>query len=84
MPLPYTDTVDLRRQRHDGFRLALVALFVLLVAAAMVGLAWRLELRALLYHWASLLGNKRWDGYTDWIHLSNTSASWPESTIGGD
>lgn len=52
-----------------GFGWPLVALFVLLVAAAMAELASAIPTAGALYHWASLLGNKRWGWYTAWINL---------------
>jgi amino acid transporter len=52
-----------------GFGWPLVALFCLLVAAAMAELASAIPTAGALYHWASLLGNKRWGWYTAWINL---------------
>src|SRR4051812_15509262 len=50
-----------------GFGWPLVALFCLLVAAAMAELASAIPTAGALYHWASQLGNKRWGWYTAWI-----------------
>lgn len=52
-----------------GFGWPLVALFVILVAASMAELASAIPTAGALYHWASLLGNKRWGWYTAWINL---------------
>jgi amino acid transporter len=52
-----------------GFGWPLVALFVLLVAAAMAELASAIPTAGALYHWAALLGSKRWGWYTAWINL---------------
>ncbi len=70
MPFPYTDTVSTYGGTGMmGFGWPLVALFVLLVAAAMAELASAIPTAGALYHWASLLGNKRWGWYTAWINL---------------
>ncbi|MEB3101617.1 amino acid permease [Ferviditalea candida] len=52
-----------------GIGWPLVALFVLLVAAAMSELASAIPTAGALYHWASILANKRWGWYTAWINL---------------
>ncbi|MGZ9585193.1 amino acid permease [Paenibacillus marinisediminis] len=52
-----------------GFGWPLVALFVMLIAASMAELASAIPTAGALYHWASLLGNKRWGWYTAWINL---------------
>lgn len=52
-----------------GIGWPLVAIFVLLIAAAMAELASAIPTAGALYHWASILGNKRWGWYTAWINL---------------
>jgi len=52
-----------------GFGWPLVALFCMLVASSMAELASAIPTAGALYHWASLLGNKRWGWYTAWINL---------------
>ncbi|GAX89044.1 amino acid permease [Effusibacillus lacus] len=52
-----------------GWGWTLVALFVLLIAASMAELASAIPTAGALYHWASVLGNKRWGWYTAWINL---------------
>ncbi|SEM73864.1 Amino acid transporter [Lihuaxuella thermophila] len=52
-----------------GFGWPLVALFCMMVAASMAELASAIPTAGALYHWASLLGNKRWGWYTAWINL---------------
>ncbi len=52
-----------------GFGWPLVALFVMFVAAAMAELASAIPTAGALYHWASILKNKRWGWYTAWINL---------------
>ncbi len=52
-----------------GFGWALVALFVLLVAASMSELASAIPTAGAIYHWAAILANKRWGWYAAWINL---------------
>lgn len=52
-----------------GFGWPIVAFFVLLVAASMAELASAIPTAGALYHWAAILGNKRWGWYTAWINL---------------
>ncbi|RKP54078.1 amino acid permease [Cohnella endophytica] len=52
-----------------GFGWPLVALFVMIVAASMAELASAIPTAGALYHWASILKNKRWGWYTAWINL---------------
>ncbi|WP_239615004.1 amino acid permease [Cohnella mopanensis] len=52
-----------------GFGWPLVALFVMIVAASMAELASAIPTAGALYHWASILRNKRWGWYTAWINL---------------
>ncbi|WP_409345663.1 amino acid permease [Paenibacillus sp. MBLB4367] len=52
-----------------GFGWSIVALFVLLIAAAMAELASAIPTAGALYHWASILAGKRWGWYTAWINL---------------
>lgn len=52
-----------------GFGWPLVALFVMIVAASMAELASAIPTAGALYHWASILWNKRWGWYTAWINL---------------
>lgn len=52
-----------------GWGWTIVALFVLLVAASMAELASAIPTAGALYHWASILANKRWGWYTAWINL---------------
>lgn len=52
-----------------GYGWPLVALFVLLIAAALAELASAIPTAGALYHWASVLANKRWGWYTAWINL---------------
>lgn len=52
-----------------GLGWSLVALFVLLIAASMAELASAIPTAGALYHWAAILGNKRWGWYTAWINL---------------
>lgn len=52
-----------------GFGWPLVALFVMIVAAAMAELASAIPTAGALYHWAAILRNKRWGWYTAWINL---------------
>lgn len=52
-----------------GLGWPLVTIFVLLVAAAMAELASAIPTAGALYHWAAILGNKRWGWYTAWINL---------------
>jgi amino acid transporter len=52
-----------------GIGWPLVAIFVLLVAASMAELASAIPTAGALYHWSSVLGNKRWGWYTAWINL---------------
>ena len=52
-----------------GFGWPLVALFVLFIAASMAELASAIPTAGALYHWASVLGGKRWGWYTAWINL---------------
>lgn len=52
-----------------GFGWPLVALFVILIAAAMAELASAIPTAGALYHWAAILGSKRWGWYTAWINL---------------
>lgn len=52
-----------------GFGWPIVALFVMFVAAAMAELASAIPTAGALYHWASILKNKRWGWYTAWINL---------------
>ncbi|MGO0060156.1 amino acid permease [Brevibacillus fluminis] len=52
-----------------GFGWPIVSLFVLLVAASMAELASAIPTAGALYHWAAILGSKRWGWYTAWINL---------------
>ncbi|MBY0084721.1 amino acid permease [Brevibacillus sp. M2.1A] len=52
-----------------GFGWTLVALFVILIAASMSELASAIPTAGALYHWAAILGSKRWGWYTAWINL---------------
>ncbi|WP_438445851.1 amino acid permease [Gorillibacterium sp. sgz5001074] len=52
-----------------GFGWAIVAFFVLFVAASMAELASAIPTAGALYHWASVLANARWGWYTAWINL---------------
>lgn len=52
-----------------GFGWTIVALFVLLIGASMAELASAIPTAGALYHWASILGGKRWGWYTAWINL---------------
>src|SRR5215510_13620671 len=47
-----------------GLGWPLVSLFVMFVAAAMAELASAIPTAGALYHWASILRNKRWGWYT--------------------
>jgi len=52
-----------------GFGWTIVALFVILIAASMSELASAIPTAGALYHWAAILGSKRWGWYTAWINL---------------
>ncbi|MGC5324369.1 amino acid permease [Brevibacillus sp. SYSU BS000544] len=52
-----------------GFGWTIVALFVLLIAASMAELSSAIPTAGALYHWAAILGSKRWGWYTAWINL---------------
>ncbi|TJY43964.1 amino acid permease [Cohnella pontilimi] len=52
-----------------GFGWPLVALFVMFIAACLAELASAIPTAGALYHWASILKNKRWGWYTAWINL---------------
>ncbi len=52
-----------------GFGWPIVALFVMLVAASLAELASAIPTAGALYHWAAILGSKRWGWYTAWINL---------------
>lgn len=52
-----------------GFGWPLVALFVIFIAASMAELASAIPTAGALYHWASVLANKRVGWYTAWINL---------------
>jgi amino acid transporter len=52
-----------------GFGWPLVAFFVLLIAASLAELASAIPTAGALYHWAAILGGRRWGWYTAWINL---------------
>ncbi len=52
-----------------GFGCPLVAFFVLLIAASLAELASAIPTAGALYHWAAILGGRRWGWYTGWINL---------------